>query len=129
MNFFEAKLARSDGGAVVDFGNFHLPVPQQKLTQLSDYVGQDVYFGIRPENIHDAHFVPRGIAEAARFTAEVNVLEPLGSEVFAYIENGGKEMVAKFDPRTDARTGQTMEVVANMDAMHIFDRQSEKALV
>src|SRR5690242_2734713 len=46
MNFFEAKLARADNGAVIDFGNFHLPVPQQKLAQLGNYVGQDVYFGI-----------------------------------------------------------------------------------
>jgi len=129
MNFFEAKLARTDGGSVIDLGSFQLPVPQPMLEKLGNYVGQDIYFGIRPENIHDSHYVPRGVAETAKITTQVNVLEPLGSEVFAYVENGGKEMVAKLDPRTDARTGQPLDVVINMDAMHIFDRQSEKALV
>ena len=50
-------------------------------------------------------------------------------EVFAYVENGGKEMVARFDPRTSARVNQPLEVVADMGKMHIFDRESEKALV
>jgi multiple sugar transport system ATP-binding protein len=128
MNFFEAKLDRGTGGAVVDFGPFKLPVPSDKLSALSDHIGKPVYFGIRPEDVHDAHFVPKGIDEAAKFTAKVNVVEPLGAEVYAYIENGGKEMVARLDPRTTARTGQSIDVVADMGKMHIFDRESEKAL-
>ncbi len=129
MNFFEAKLARSDGGVVVDFGPFHLPVPQQRLDQIANYIGQDVYFGIRPEDIHDAQYVRRGVDETAKLKANVTVVEPLGSEVYAFIENGGKEMVARLDPRTSARVGQPIEVVVNMNRMHIFDRDTEKALV
>src|SRR6266487_3967707 len=34
MNFFEAKLDRNDGGAVVDIGAFQLPLPSEKLTAL-----------------------------------------------------------------------------------------------
>lgn len=59
----------------------------------------------------------------------VNVVEPLGSEVYAYVENGGKEMVARLDPRTGARTGELFEVVIDMTKMHIFDRDTEKALI
>ena len=55
----------------------------------------------------------------------VNVVEPLGSEVYAYVENGGKEMVARLDPRT----GEIFEVVIDMTKMHIFDRDAEKALI
>src|SRR5437867_4451030 len=123
MNFFEANLARGNGGAVVDFGPFHLPLPSQKLEQLGGYMGKQIYFGIRPEDIHDAHYVPRGTDEAAKVAANVTVTEPLGSEVFAYIEKGGKEMVARLDPRTNARTGQPLDVVMDMGKMHIFDRE------
>src|SRR5262245_34776922 len=129
MNFFEAKLDRSNGGATVDIGPFQLPLPSQKLEQLSGYVGKPIYFGIRPEDIHDAHFVPRGVDEAAKVTTNVTVTEPLGSEVFAFLENGGKEMVGKFDPRTNARVGQAIEIVLDMDKMHVFDRETEKSLV
>src|SRR5687768_8593625 len=50
MNFFEARLDRGDGGAVVDFGPFKLPLPAQKLDKLGGHIGKPVYFGIRPED-------------------------------------------------------------------------------
>src|SRR5690606_7811446 len=129
MNFFEAKLDRGDGGLVVDLGTFHLPVPPEKSEALSAQVGKQVYFGIRPEDMHDANFVPPGIADTARFSANVNVIEPLGAEVYAYVENGGKELVARFDPRTHARVGQPVDVIVDMQKVHIFDRETEKAII
>ena len=129
MNFFEAKLDRRDGGALVDVGPFQLPLPREKTDGVADHFGKAIYFGIRPEDIHDAHYVPRGVDEAARLNANVTVVEPLGSEVYAYVENGGKEMVARLDPRTTARVGQPLELVVDMGKMHVFDRESEKALV
>ena len=79
--------------------------------------------------MHDAHYVPRGVNESARLNANVTVVEPLGSEVFAFLENGGKEVVGRFDPRSAARVGTSIEVVVDMAKMHIFDRDSEKALI
>jgi multiple sugar transport system ATP-binding protein len=129
MNFFESKLVRATDGVVVDVGPFQMPVPKSKIEAIADHIGMDVYFGIRPEDIHDSHYVPRGVDEAARLNTTVTVTEPLGSEVFAFIENGGKEMVGKFDPRTTARVGQPVEVVVDMTKMHIFDRDTERALI
>jgi multiple sugar transport system ATP-binding protein len=129
MNFFEGTLARGDGKVVVDVGTFHLPVPQNKIDAVADHIGQNVYFGVRPEDIHDSHYVPRGVDETARMNANVTVVEPLGSEVFAFIENGGKEMVSRLDPRTTAKVGQPIEVVVDMSKLHIFDRNTEKALI
>ncbi len=129
MNFFEAKLDRGNGGLVVDLGSFQLPVPAANNDVISSHVGKPIYFGIRPEDIHDADYVPRGVDESAKMQARVNVLEPLGSEVYAYVENGGKEMVARLDPRTTARVGQPVGITVDMSKMHIFDRETEKALV
>jgi multiple sugar transport system ATP-binding protein len=69
------------------------------------------------------------VDEAAKVNANVTVVEPLGSEVFAYVENGGKEMVSRLDPRTGARVGQPLDLIVDMGKMHIFDRETEKALV
>jgi multiple sugar transport system ATP-binding protein len=88
-----------------------------------------VYFGIRPENIHDENYVPRGVEENARLSARVTVREPLGSEVYAFVENGGKEMVTRLDPRTSATINNNIALVVDMSKMHIFDRDSEKAIV
>lgn len=130
MNFFEAKLDRVNGGVGVVIGkDFMVPVPSAKLDNVGGYVGKDIYFGIRPEDLHDANFVPRGVDEAARVTTQVNVTEPMGSEIYAYVEQGGKEFIGRFDPRSGARTGHDVDVVLDMDKMHIFDRETEKALV
>jgi multiple sugar transport system ATP-binding protein len=129
MNFFEATLNRRDGSAVVDIGSFQLPLPTEKLNGLGNQIGKAIYFGIRPEDIHDANYVPRGVDEAAKLSANVTVVEPLGSEVFAYIENGGKEMVSRLDPRSGARVGQPLDLIVDMNKMHAFERDSGRRLV
>ena len=129
MNFFEAKLEHGNGAAVIDLGTFQLNIPMAQVNSVTPHVGKPVYFGIRPEDIHDANYVPRGVDDTAKVVTRVNVVEPLGAEVYAYIENGGKEMVARLDPRTSARTGQPLEVSIDMSKMHIFDRETEKAII
>ena len=130
MNFFEAKLDRVDGGlAVVVSDQFVMPVPPSKFSRVDSHVGKEIFFGIRPEDVHDSHYVPRGVDDSGRLTTSVNVIEPMGSEVYAYIEASGKEFIGRLDPRTSARTGQSVEIVLDMEKMHIFDRETEKALV
>jgi multiple sugar transport system ATP-binding protein len=129
MNFFEAKLARRDGGALVDIDSFQLPLPKEKLEALGSHIGTSIYFGIRPEDIHDAQYVPRCVDEGAKLRATVTVVEPLGSEVYAYVENGGKEMVARLDPRTNAQVGQPLDLIVNMGKMHAFERESGRTLL
>jgi multiple sugar transport system ATP-binding protein len=130
MNFFEAKVDRAGSGLAVVIGDsFVLPVPDSKAGYLASHVGKAVYFGIRPEDLHDANYVPRGVDESARLDAVVNVIEPMGSEIYAYVENAGKEFIGRFDPRSEARNGKPLGIVVDMGKMHVFDRESEKALI
>ena len=128
MNFFEAKLARGQNGLMVDTGAFALPVPRELEGALGQYLGRAVYFGVRPEDIHDARFTPSGVDGSAPVDVMVSVTEPMGSEVYAILEKG-KEFTGRFDPRTTARPGQSVSVVIDTARMHIFDRETELALV
>ncbi|NTV61974.1 MAG: ABC transporter ATP-binding protein [Oscillochloris sp.] len=130
MNFFEAKLERTGSGlSVVIARDFVLPVPAANVSKLSGHIGKEIYFGIRPEDVHDVNYVARGVDESAKVKVQVNLTEAMGSEVYAYVESGGKEFIGRLDPRTSARTGNTVDIVLDMDKMHIFDRENEKALV
>jgi len=129
MNFLDVTVGKGNGGLVVDAGAFVLPVPAEKAGKLEAYVGKSVYFGIRPENVHDEHYVPRGVDENAKLVATVTVREPLGSEVYAFVENGGKEIVSRLDPRTSASINNNINLVVDMSKMHAFDRDSEIAIV
>jgi multiple sugar transport system ATP-binding protein len=127
MNFFDAKLVQKDGKVAVDCQDFVLDVPEDKADVYREHVGKEVIFGIRPDNTHDLEFAPPGITEAI-IEAKVDVTELLGNEVIVYLATDHNEFLGRFDPRTNARVGNTLSVAFDMDGMHIFDKKTEKAI-
>ncbi|MCC7206608.1 MAG: sn-glycerol-3-phosphate ABC transporter ATP-binding protein UgpC [Anaerolineae bacterium] len=128
MNFFEnARLVEQDGKMMVDTGVFRILVAPSRYDIYRPYLGQEVILGIRPENIHDAHFTPPAI-QPSPLAANVDVVEQMGHEKIVYLEEGGKNFVARLDPRTDAVVGQRIDVVVDVNSMHLFDKKTEKAL-
>lgn len=127
MNFFDATLTNTDGTTYVDCGTFRVRVPEQKAAQYTQYMGKQVVFGIRPEHIHDPEYLPPGI-HSALVESKVDVTELMGNEVIVYLENHGKVFLARVDPRSKARVGNELSVAMNMDNMHLFDKESEKAI-
>ncbi|MFN2244779.1 MAG: ABC transporter ATP-binding protein, partial [Anaerolineae bacterium] len=127
MNFFDVTLVEQDGDLYVDSGSFRLKLPPDKAQAAREYVGKQVIFGTRPEDIHDREFTPPGI-RAEPLTAKVDVTELMGNEIFVYLLTGQKQFIARVDPRTSARIGATMDVVVNMDNSHLFDRDTEETI-
>jgi len=119
MNFLEAQLIQKDGGLWVDGGNFLLPVPESKQEIYAEYKGETCYFGIRPEHIYDREFLkeydPRNVIKT-----NVELIEPVGSFVILQIALGTKTIVAQVDPHTQAEVGKEIEVVVDMEKMHLF---------
>ncbi|NOX61296.1 MAG: sn-glycerol-3-phosphate ABC transporter ATP-binding protein UgpC [Chloroflexi bacterium] len=130
MNFFDVTLVEeSDTGKLyVDGGSFRLEVPPDKAETLRKYKGRELIFGIRPEDIHAADFTPPGFFQVP-MKATVDVTELMGNEIFVYGLTGGKQFIARVDPRTSARVGEEIELRVNMDNMHLFDPETEVALV
>ena len=86
---------------------FRLPAKSAKAFE--PYVGKDVIFGIRPENIHDAEFVPSNI-QAAKVAAKVDVTELMGNEILLYLVTGKNTFVARVDPRSKMQVGDKVDV-------------------
>ena len=61
-------------------------------------------------------------------TAKVDVLEPLGPEYVAYLGVGKHNMIATIDTGTKIKEGQNAEFVVDIDRIHIFDNETEKAI-
>jgi multiple sugar transport system ATP-binding protein len=127
MNFIDAKLVDRDGKVAVDCKDFVLDVPEDREKVYRQHVGKDVIVGIRPEDTHDAEFVPPGISKSL-VEARVDVSELLGREVNVHLKSDNVHFVGIFDPRTRAKVGNTVAVAFNMDNMHIFDKQTELAI-
>jgi multiple sugar transport system ATP-binding protein len=127
MNFFDATLVGENGDLNVDGGTFRVKVPEGKVQSLLPYKGKKVVFGIRPDDLHDPRFIPPDITPG-KIKAKVDVTELMGNEVFVHLLIGEKSFVGRFDPRTGVKIGDTVDVVLNVDNMHAFDPQTEKAI-
>jgi multiple sugar transport system ATP-binding protein len=127
MNLFDGTLTGDDSNLFVDTGAFRIKLPEEKQGTFKALKGKQVIFGIRPEDIHDADFVPPGVHNAIIET-KVEVTELMGSEVILYLSSKDKPFLARVDPRTKARVGNNIGVSLNMDNIHIFDKQTEKAV-
>jgi multiple sugar transport system ATP-binding protein len=127
MNFFDVTVAGTREEMYLDGVSFKVQVPSNRAEALVEYLGKEIVFGIRPEDIVDPEYAPPGIISAP-VTANVDVTELMGNEVFLYLVSGTKSFIARVDPRTSARVGQEVEIYFNMGNMHAFDRDSEMAV-
>jgi len=127
MNFLETKLARQDGRLLVDGGVFRAEVPPEHNTALAEWVGRPIIFGIRPEDVYDREHAPS--SNGALLRANVDVHEPLGSDVILYLTAGSHTLVARVDAHSQARMGQATEVVFNMKKMHVFNPDTHAAIL
>lgn len=127
MNFFRGKLRKDGNNLLVDTGDFNLAIPAKFAKLYEAHAGKDVIFGIRPENIHDAEFVPANV-DTEKVNAKVDVTELMGNEIFLYLVSGSNNFVARVDPRSKLRVGQQSTVAFDMDNFHIFDAATEQAI-
>ena len=127
MNFFATRLVREDGKLCVDGGSFKVEIPANQVNIFLPYVGKQIVFGVRPEDIHNPQYAPPGITAQA-VNAVVDVTELMGNEIFIYLKSGEHNFVARVDPRSRYRIGDDVQVVFNMGNLHIFDKESEMAI-
>ncbi|MDR7435631.1 MAG: ABC transporter ATP-binding protein [Armatimonadota bacterium] len=128
MNFLESELRVRDGKVIVDAGSFAVEVPSDLAEEVRDWVNKRVIFGIRPEDIQDRRFLPDA-NPGWTVKATVDVHEPLGSDVILYLAVGDQTLVARMDARSDARMGQSVEVVLDMRKMHLFNIETHEAIL
>jgi multiple sugar transport system ATP-binding protein len=127
MNFFDSKLTGSDGNLLFDTGQFKLPVPADIRDKVRARPDDQYIVGIRPEDIYDAEFQAPNI-ESAPIEAQVDVVEPMGSEIYLNLLTGETPFVARVDPRSRARAGNKIGLAFNVSKIHVFDKKSEVAI-
>jgi multiple sugar transport system ATP-binding protein len=127
MNFFKVGVIQDKDSLLLQAKGFRVPIPEAKRESLKSYIEKNIVLGIRPEDIHIPEYLPSNIL-ASKVQAKVDVVEMMGSEMYLHLISEGDQLLARVDPRSQARPGQSIEVVFNMANMHAFNSESGEAL-
>ena len=129
MNFLDAVLNKDEKGYFLELNGDRLCIPAAKTNEaLSSYVSRTIKLGIRPENINDdAGVVAANENSAINTTVEVSEL--MGSEVYLYLKYGSSVLTARVAPTTTSKTGDNVKVSLDMNKMHLFDAETEEAIL
>ncbi len=129
MNFVDAVLSEKGDGLYATFANDTIKIPDGKVTpELKKYIGKTVVLGIRPEDIHDDEAFLASRPEAVA-SAYVDVTEMMGAETYLYLTIAGVPFTARVNQRSTAKLGDTIKVAFETNKLHIFDKETELAII
>ena len=119
MNFVDGELERRGGELVFDAGTFEQTVPERYRELVEPRVGEELVLGVRPENV--------ALVDGDR--AEVTVVEPQGEKTVVEMDLvGNRTAKASVDPDTDVRTGDSVGLRFDREAVHYFDPDTRESL-
>jgi multiple sugar transport system ATP-binding protein len=152
MNFMPASVTGDT--VTLPFGDVRLP--REMHDRVSSAEGRQLIAGIRPENFEDASLVGEARDRGSTFKARIDVLESLGSELYAHFtvssdqsidsaelrelaqDAGGGEIpmegeegqiVARLDPASKVKQGEEAELWVDATRLQLFDPEDGRNLM
>ncbi len=128
MNFMNGRIIKKDGKFYFDEGKVRVKLVDDMNQAISTYADKEVIFGIRSEDIYDKLFVSEAPAENV-IRANCEVVEPMGSEVYLYLNTGNHTFIARVGAHDRPEVNQDMDLVFDMSKVHFFDRDTEETII
>lgn len=126
MNLLRLTVSTEGGETMLVSAGLRLPAPARHARVLAAYRDREVIVGLRPDALTDRRPDAPNVAEVP---ATVEVVELLGSEGFLYADAGSQDVIARVSPSFDPRPGDAVRLWANVDAMHLFDPDTEASVL
>jgi multiple sugar transport system ATP-binding protein len=152
MNFMPARV---EGDTVrLPFGDVRLPPELHDRVRAAE--GKQLIAGLRPEYFEDAKLVGEARDRGSTFQAKIEVLESLGSELYAHfsvttdeaiesaelrelaqdagggeipMEGGEGRIVARLDPASGVKQGEEAELWVDASRLQLFDTDDGRNLM
>ncbi len=117
MNLLQGTLVQAESGRVLDLGD-GLRLPLGNVNIDPAWPGRKLVVGIRPESLQPA-------ADGQQsFEAVVEVVEPVGNEVFLDLRLGVHPLVTRVAPSTMPAIGDRLAMRVQGDRLHFFDPET-----
>jgi multiple sugar transport system ATP-binding protein len=154
MNVVGADLQRENGDLFALFGEHKLRLDDEVLSARPDlkrFEGKPLILGIRPEDLEDAALASETPVDR-RITAQVDIREDMGSEVYVHFGSGGRPVrgkdvaaaigeeaieateeqtkgkgslfVARVGRESRAREGEEVDLLVTTPRLHFFDPET-----
>jgi len=128
MNFLTGTVVRSGDALFFTDGSLRLRIVEEMAARLSAYEQQQVIFGIRPEDLYDKLFITDAPSDCI-VTSTVELVEPLGAEVYLHLRVGQHAIIARVGPHDRPEVNQDIDLVFDMGKAHFFDVETEASIV
>ncbi len=130
MNFLAGLVVKDKKGLYFQGlqDNFKVRIIKDMEEKLTPYANRKVTFGVRPEDIYDKLFVTDNPTDNI-FKARVEMIEPMGAEIFLYLKVLGETVIAKVNSNSQVSINQEIEFVLDMSKIHFFDIDSKNLIV
>jgi multiple sugar transport system ATP-binding protein len=118
MNLLRGRLHRADGWQLVmAHGTLPLGALPMQAAALEAWTDRDIVLGVRPEDLQPA------AAHAAALAAKVEVIEPVGNEVFLNLRFGEQAIVSRVLPQQMPAACSSLHLRLATERLHFFDAQ------
>ncbi len=128
MNFIEGRLIEEGGAILFEAGAFRTPLSDELAKEARGAIGREMVLGVRPEDIYEAADAER-LKIPAPIRAHVEVVEPMGNEIFLYFSLAERDLVARIDVRTPPAVNTDVELVLDIGQAHLFDKETGASLL
>ena len=128
MNFIEGALSERDGRLSFVAGGLTAPLEETQAKALAQRAGQEMVLGIRPEDIYERADESR-LSVPARIRAHLDVVEPMGNEIYLYLTMADRNLVARVDVRTPPAINTDIDLVVDMSRAHFFEKGTGRSLL
>jgi multiple sugar transport system ATP-binding protein len=124
MNFLSVKIVEKSGKIIADEGSFELTPTADQQKFLKAHVGEEVFFGVRPEDLA----YQAKPADENNMQLKISNKEPLGAETHLFLQSKGQNIIARVSPETDFQLGDTVNFKPEMDRCKFFSKADESNL-
>jgi multiple sugar transport system ATP-binding protein len=124
MNFLRGTLRRNDG-LHLDCGALQLSLGDHANNALAAYVDREIVIGIRPEDLRP---LDAAAASPHSLRAQLEVIEPVGNEIFLNLRSGDTELFVRTPTQTLPEHGSIVALGYALAALHFFDAQTQKRI-
>jgi multiple sugar transport system ATP-binding protein len=128
MNFMKGELVEENGKLMFNEGTLKFAVYDGHKAALQKLDGRQVTFGIRPEDFFDPSY-PGVNGDFQSITARIEVVEPMGSEIYLYLTTGKTPFIARVEAHSKAETNQEKTLFMSTEKAHYFDPKTDLCIV